>query len=448
VLAAGFAGLAFTDPRVAIGQFAAIAFVTALASATQDIAIDAWRIDIADETTTIDVLSAINQFGFRTASIVGGAGALLLAARLPWPAVFGVMAALMALLIVATLLAPDTPRLARDAAEAEIGQPGELSARTRASLLLVVAAAWGWAIGTVIAFAFRMLAPVAPGGKPPSVADFTRGYGPLIIVATVFVPLVVAALANALKARGRGVATVAEGAPTALRAAANHAWSALVAPLAELSGRLGWGVLTLIGFILSYALCYNIWASFAYPFYLDFMHYTKDEVAFASKIFGIFMTMVGISLAGVLLSRIGRFPTVMIGAVLPALGNLLYADLAEGGAMLDAVAHLLLLDRLGVAPRMMRLLMAICYENIATGLALTAYVAYVSSVVSRRYTAIQYALLSSLVSLVGTLGRGVTGEAFDRFGYAPVFRWTALSALVGVAFVAMEWVRNSRAVKT
>jgi PAT family beta-lactamase induction signal transducer AmpG len=64
--------------------------------------------------------------------------------------------------------------------------------------------------------------------------------------------------------------------------------------------RLGWGVLIVIGLILTYTLCYNIWSSFAFPFYLDFLHYSKDEVAFASKVFGIFMTMVGIALGGYL----------------------------------------------------------------------------------------------------------------------------------------------------
>ena len=139
---------------------------------------------------------------------------------------------------------------------------------------------------------------------------------------------------------------------------------------------------------------------------------------------------------------------MLIGAILPPLGNLLYADLADGGAGIDAFAHFVRLDGLahgvGADARMVRLLLAICYENIATGIALTAFVAYLSSVVSKRYTAIQYALLSSLTFLVGTLGRGVVGEAFDRYGYAPVFRVTALAGVLSVCFVLLEWVRVSR----
>jgi PAT family beta-lactamase induction signal transducer AmpG len=219
----------------------------------------------------------------------------------------------------------------------------------------------------------------------------------------------------------------------------------LVAPLGELSARLGWGVLIVIGMILTYTLCYNIWSSFAFPFYLDFLHYSKDEVAFASKIFGIFMTMIGIALGGYLFARIGRIPTIFIGAVLPVFGNFVYADLAEGGANIDAVAHLLRLDALaglfGSDERMVRLLLAISMENISTGIAGAAFVAYLSGIVSRRFTAVQYALLSSLTFLIGSLGRGIAGEAFDTYGYATVFRWTAAAGAFAVLFVVLEGMR-------
>jgi PAT family beta-lactamase induction signal transducer AmpG len=290
-----------------------------------------------------------------------------------------------------------------------------------------------------------MLQAQAPGGKPPSVADFTAHVGPWIIFATVFVPLIIAALVNWLKKHQKGVQRDAHRNISSARSAMNHIYGALVSPLAELSERLGWGVLIIIGFILTYALCYNIWSSFAFPFYLDYLHYTKDEVAFASKVFGIFMTMIGISLGGYLFGRIGRFPTVLIGAAVTPLGNLLYADLANGGANIDAFAHALrlnvLLGSLGAEDKMVRLLIAICYENIATGIALTAFVAYLSGIISKKFTAVQYALLSSLTFLVGSLGRGVAGESFDKFGYAVVFRWTAAAGLLAVVFVLLEWAR-------
>lgn len=450
VIVLAFAGLAVTSPAQAIGTFALFAFIGALASATQDIAIDAWRIDQADDDNPIELLSALTQFGYRTASIVGGAVALVLAARMSWPSVYLIMAALIALVAFLTVRAPDSERPERTAMYASLAQPGALSPSARIAALAIVGLGWGWAIVTVVVFMAAMLTTPA-GTPPPSVGDFTKVYGPWIIAATVFLPLIVAAVTNWMVSHGKAVLTAPDTASGPGRTIANHLYSALVAPLRELSGRLGWGVIIVIGFILTYALCYNIWASFAYPFYLEELKYTKDEVAFASKIFGIIMTMLGIGLGGYLFARIGRFPTVLLGAILPPLGNLLYADLAVGSPGLDAFSHLLRLDALAQAfgsdERIMRLLLAISYENISTGLALTAWMAYVSSIVSKEFAAVQYALLGSLVSLVGTLGRGITGEAIDTYGYANVFVWTAATASLSVLFVLFEWARVARAQK-
>ena len=448
VLVAVLLGLAATDPATQIGRFALLALIGAVASATQDIAIDAWRIDVADETTPVEILSALTQFGSRAAAIIGGAFALFLAARLAWPGVFAVMAALMAATALIALIAPDTQRLPSAATGAVLLERGEVDARARALALAVVGLCWLWAIVTIGGFMAQMLAPLAPGEKAPSAADFLKSRGPLIVAATVLVPLGVAAVLNWLRARGRHVQPAPVAASRGVRAAADHLYMALVAPLAELVGRLGWGVLVVIGLILTYALCYNIWATFAYPFYLDFMHYSKDEVAFASKIFGIVMTMLGVGVGGFLFLRLGRFPTVMLGVVLPIFGNFLYADLADGAAGIDVVLRATRLDSLAQAAgsdlRMARLLLAICYENISTGIAGAAFVAYVSTIVSKRFSAVQYASLSSLVFLVGSLLKGAAGQAFDVYGYAPVFRWVAMFGLVAIAFVALEWWRAGR----
>ena len=433
VLVVALAGLALTDPGAALGRFALIALIAAVASATQDVAIDAWRIDVADDVITIELLSSLYQFGYRLAALVGGAFALFLAARMPWPMVYGVMAGLLALIALITLGAPDTPRPIVDDTAAMVDQPAPL---LRAGGLVVVALGWGWAIGSIGLFMVAMLGPVMPGVARPSVGDFTRGHAPLIVLATVGLPLLVAALTN----RARS----GEGVPGKVPAV-DHLWLALVAPLAELSARLGWRVLITIGVILTYTLCYNMWSSsFAYPFYLEYLHYTKDEVAFASKIFGIFMTMAGITLGGVLFARLGRMPTILIGAVLPMLGNFVYADLAEGAVHIDAVARISGLSALGalcgIDARMLRLLVSISAENISTGIAAAAFVAYLSGKVSRSYTAVQYALLSSMTFLIGSLGKGIAGDAIDHLGYATMFRWTTVAGLVAVGFVLLEWV--------
>ena len=448
VMVGAFSALALTNPVTNIGWFAIFAVIAAIASATQDVAVDAWRIDVADEATPVEILSPIYQFGYRTASIVGGAISLVLAARMSWPSVFSIMAALIVVVALITLRAPDTDRPDASRLQTELAGVGSVDPRTRAVALLVVAFSWIWAITSLGRFMASVLAVQPPGVKPPSASDFLKSTGPWIVVATVLVPLIVAAATNWMKAHKANVLTVADTTHSPVRTTMNHLYGALVSPLAELVERLRWGVLVVFGMILTYSLVFNVWSSFAFPFYLDYLHYSKDEVAFASKLFGIIMTMVGVGLAGYLFARIGRLPTMLIGAILPIFGNFIYADLAEGGAHIDIFCNALGINTLaglfGFDARMTRLLTSITAENISTGIAGAAFVAYVSGIVSRKYTAVQYALLSSLTFLIGSLGRGIAGEAFDTYGYASVFRGTALVGLVAVLFVLLEWARVSR----
>jgi PAT family beta-lactamase induction signal transducer AmpG len=136
-------------------------------------------------------------------------------------------------------------------------------------------------------------------------------------------------------------------------------------------------------------------------------------------------------------------PTLLAGGIVAAVSNLLYADLALGGAWIDGFARLLFLDHSGIEPRMLRLMVAISGENIAGGLAGTAFVAYISSITSREYSAVQYALLSSMTFLVGALGRAATGEAIEIYGYASIFFLTAGLGGVAVLLVLAEWWRGA-----
>jgi PAT family beta-lactamase induction signal transducer AmpG len=443
VLTLTFFALATSDPRLALGSFALIAVIGAFASATQDVVIDAWRIDVADEKATVEILSTIYQFGYRIAALVGGALALVLSEAMSWPAVYAVMGGFMALTLIATALAPDTARTASETEQTKLRSKGALNPKYRMIGLAVVAAGWAWAIWMIASFMVTMLSGTvdAVTGKPPSAGDFTKSYGPWIVAATVILPAVVAAVLSWMQRKGDHVLAKANPAVTPSERAADHAYSALILPLAELVQRMGWGVIVVLGLILSYRITDNIWGSFAFPFYLDYLHYTGGEVAFASKIFGVFMTMAGIAIGGILFATVGRMPTLLVGAVIAAASNLLYADLASGAHYIDIFARTLHLDAFGHDLRMVRLLIAVSGENIAGGLAGAAFVAYLSSITSREFSAVQYALLSSLTFLVGSLGRAAIGEAIDRIGYAPVFHFTAALGLVAVGFVILEWIR-------
>ena len=89
-------------------------------------------------------------------------------------------------------------------------------------------------------------------------------------------------------------------------------------------------------------------------------------------------------------------------------------------------------------------MMAIAGENIAVGIAGAAFVAYLSSIVAKGYSAVQYALLSSLTLLVGTLGRGALGQMIEEQGYFTVFLLTTAIGGIAVVLCVIEWIRISR----
>jgi MFS transporter, PAT family, beta-lactamase induction signal transducer AmpG len=211
---------------------------------------------------------------------------------------------------------------------------------------------------------------------------------------------------------------------------------------------MGWSLVLILALVLTYRITDSIWGTFAYPFYLGELQYSNDEVAFASKFFGVGAIILGLALGGYLITVLGRMATLTLGAFLAAATNLLYADLARGGATMqsvsDATGFTWLVAQMGGTDRLAKLMVTIGGENLAIGIAGAAYVAWLSSIVARGYSAVQYALLASLTLLVGTLGRGALGQMIEQRGYFDVFVFTALIGLVAVVLCTLEWIRVSR----
>ncbi len=95
------------DPKTSLGWFSLLAAIGAFASATQDIVINAWRIDVADDEAPLDILSTVYQMGYRLSSLVGGALALIVAARIGWPQTYLMMGAILLAIGALGLFAPD-----------------------------------------------------------------------------------------------------------------------------------------------------------------------------------------------------------------------------------------------------------------------------------------------------------------------------------------------------
>jgi MFS transporter, PAT family, beta-lactamase induction signal transducer AmpG len=431
--------IASQEPQTGLGVMAIAAAVGAFASATQDMSIDTWRIEVADEATPIDLLSAVYQFGYRTAAFIGGAGALFLADQLPWNAVFGVAAIVMALATLGAFAAPE-PAI-RELTVEESKRTGVSAPALRAYAVGAVLLAWGWAGFTLIAF---MISAVT-AATPPDAKAFTATYGPLIVIATVIFPCVLSAWIAHRPSRGNDVQA---SLPGFVSLNADRLYGVVVEPFVELMSRLKWAAVLVLLVILSYRLTDSVWGPFAYPFYLGELQYTNTEVAIASKTFGVLMLIIGIAAAAWVLLRWGRMLSMMIGAITAAVSNLLYVDLAQGSPTISAFLNVTGLtwvaNSVGISDRMMWLITAIAGENIAAGFAGAVFVAYLSSLASRLHGAVQFAVFSSLTMLIGTLGRGALGEMIKTDGYASVFIFTMWLGGIAVVACALEWVRQAR----
>lgn len=440
VIAASILVIASTTPESGLALMAIAAAVGAFASATQDMSIDTWRIEIADSAAPVDLLSAVYQFGYRVAAFVGGAGALFLAGSFSWNTVFGIGGFIMALATIGALAAPEPKIDAPASGSAPTERPG--SVHLRATVVLAVLGAWGWVGFMLVSF---MVSAIS-SSPAPNARAFTSAYGPLIVTATVILPCVLAALMASARARTLSPAWLRF--PPFVTSSTDRLYGAIVEPFVELMTRLKWAAVLVLLVILSYRLTDSIWGPFAFPFYLNELKYTETEVAFASKTFGVLMLIAGISIAAWAMMRTGRILCLIIGAVGAAITNLLYVDLALGSPSIDAFLNATGLMSLGTAAgadvRMLRLMTAIAGENIAAGFAGAVFVAYLSALSNRLHGAVQFAVFSSLTMLIGTLGRGALGEMIETDGYASVFILTMWLGGIAVIACALEWIRQRR----
>ncbi|MBL4858094.1 MAG: MFS transporter [Erythrobacter sp.] len=446
--------MSLLEPKSQLGWFSLLAGIGAFASATQDIAINAWRIDVADERATIDILSTVYQMGYRLSSLVGGALGLVIAARIGWPETYALMGAILLAVGFVGLWAPNAKEEAADVtSESELQvralrKAGELAPSIRNRALLFVGLLWAGAIGVVLTFMIMSMT-YAPEDRP-NPTEFTINVGPWIIVATIILPALIAGWLASKKHRGEHLLAQDMEPATGGSFVLDHLYRALVLPLVEFVGRMGWSLVLILAVVLTYRICDAIWGTFAYPFYLGELEYTNDDVAFASKFFGVGAIIAGLALGGLLLTTIGRMATLLIGGVMAALTNLLYADMAIGGANMQAfsdfVGFTYLIEQVpGIGDAALaKLTITIAFENLAIGVAGAAYVAWLSSIVSKKFSAVQYALLSSLTLLVGTLGRGALGEMIENQGYFDVFVLTTWIGLGAAVLVCFEWYRESR----
>lgn len=343
LIVAGLVGLAGLSPVGNLGWVALFALLVAFGSATQDIAIDAYRIESADD----DVQAAMAStyiIGYRGGLLAAGAGALYIAASASWDVAYLSMAALMGIGVLTVLLRPEPKR---------------------ASLSIQLI-------------------------HEPKVRAFIRA---------------------------------SRGKPKILRRLGAWSIGALVCPFTDFFTRYGVKALWILVFIAVFRISDLAMASMANPLYID-LGFSLAEIANVTNIFGIAMSITGGILGGLCVARYGIGPLLIFGAGLVMVTNLLFAVLAVVGNQLPM------------------LVVTIIGDNLANGLASAVFIAFLSSLTSRAYTATQYALFSSLMTLPGKFLSGFGGLVVTAQGYPSFF---VIATLLGMpAIVLAIWISRDK----
>ena len=320
LLCLAIAAMALTDPTERPLALAAAALAVAILSATQDVAIDAYRVEIL-EPETYGAGAAVAVLGWYLGAFVSGAGALYLADAASWQTAYLGAAGLIAALMAVPLLA------------------AEPEARTAA---------------------------------PPAqrVVEWLR--------------------------------------------------HAVVGPFAEFFRRLGCIAALVIAFIVFYKLGEAMLGRMAGVFYVD-LAFTKVEIANYAKTVGLAGTLIGVVLGGAICARVRVTTALFAGGIAMASTNLLFALLAWTGKDHGLLAAAVFLD------------------NLTGGLATSAFVAFLSGLCNRDFTATQYALLASIGNFARIQLGALSGWAVDRMDgdWAAFFVLTTLAVLPGLALLLL-----------
>ena len=342
--------LAFSNPGENIGLVAVIALFAALFSATHDIVLDAWRIEVARSEEDKDLMAALYQFGYRIAGFVTGFLALLLATYYGWVVVYAMIAVMMLLSVAGTLLAPE-PEIQTGPGSTRLTFQARIPERERTLATLLVSAGWIAAFLMIAGFVIASFTQVpAPKG-----GAFVSGQGPWIVFLTVLMPAAGALIL--LMRHGREPAEIIVGPASETRTARviRVVFRSIFDPLMDLIARLGWGALLVLLLALTYRFTDSVWGSFAFPFYLDdrfgALHHTMADVAVAPKLSGVLMTIAGAALGAVVNSFVGRMPVLVTGAVLAAAAVDNRAKGAAGQAIQNANIMLGIEESAGLAVR-------------------------------------------------------------------------------------------------
>ncbi len=334
----GLVLMALSDPRTDLAALVGFAVLTAFSSATQDITIDAWRIEAVEDEKQ-GAMAATYQLGYRVGMIVAGSMAFVIADLVSWPIAYLAMAAFMLIGLISTFV---------------ISEPDHSISQVE------------W------------------------------------------------------QSEERVLALMTRNAHLPERLRAIQAWfvGAVICPFTDFFKRYGWHALLILAFIAVFRMSDITLGVMAYPFYQD-MGYTGSEIGLVSGLLGKFITITGALVGGLFVVRYGVLRMLMLGAWMVIATNLVFAWLATQ------------------PPLLVWLILVVGADNLAGGFAGTVFIAYLSSLTNRLYTATQYALFSSMMLLLPKFIGGFSGVMVDAVGYGWFFVYAATLGIPAVILIAL-----------
>ena len=392
------AWMAMIDPAQGLGGMAVAAILLGFSSASQDIVIDAYRIEAVKKEYQA-AMSAMYIAGYRIGMLVSGAGGLYLASYFgsgnqysydAWQTTYLIMAMVMLVGVATTLLIKE-PEINK---KVEVYLHG-LSDYLRFFVMFIVM------VGAFI-YGFQIFN-----------FGFSNGFvnESVRLLISLFFSLAGIYLLVILNVVNRKMV-----------------YSTYVEPVADFFKRYGKAAILLLLLVGLYRISDIVLGVIANVFYHD-IGFSKNEIATTTKVFGIIMTLVGGFLGGLMTMRYGVMRILLLGAILSALTNLLFMWLAQSGN------NIMLLS--GV----------IAADNLSAGLASAAFIAYLSSLTNISFTAVQYAILSSLMTLFPKLLGGYSGGMVNELGYSNFFLMTTLMGLPVIFLIYYLMRKNPNLVK-
>lgn len=334
----GLIKMAGSDPVLQLQTLVLFAVITAFSSATQDISIDAWRIEAIGDNYQ-GAMSGTYQLGYRLGMIVAGGGSFSLAHFYSWPVAYLFMSAFMLIGFVSVLLISEPDHcLAEDNRETERQVIRQVNQLTHL--------------------------------------------------------------------------------PAWLQRLQNWFIGAVVSPFADFFSRHGLFAAVILLFIMVFRISDITLGVMANPFYID-MGYSELEIGLVTKTVGPLVTIVGALLGGVLVMHFGKMRMLLVGAILVVITNLLFAWLATQQA------------------EIVWLMLVVGADNLAAGIATTTFIAYLSALTNRAYTATQYALFSSIMLLLAKFIAGFSGLVVDATNYTIFFTYAAALGLPSILLIGV-----------